>query len=163
MLKIASFSLFLLFGWYALHPDLPYQKTTSNSKPVWNVMVSDTLSWKLLGLIQFVKKPHKDYGEVLFPVVNAKLKGLHKKKIVMSGFIVPIDNTNYALSKNVFASCFFCGKAGPETIIGLHFKNLKGRLKTDQYVTIEGILRVNEGNVDDWIYNLEEAVIVKGN
>lgn len=125
-------------------------------------VVTDTVTWKLLGDIKFVKKDHADYGEVMFPVVNAKLKGLNKKKVTISGFIVPIDNTNYAVSKNVFAACFFCGQAGPETIMGIKFKDFKGRLKTDQYVTITGILRVNENNVDDWIYNLEQAVIVKG-
>lgn len=137
---------------------------TGNFKPATEISAkADTLSWKLLGLIKFVKKPHKEYGEVNFPVVNGVVKGFHKKKIVMSGFIVPIDNVNYALSKNVFSSCFFCGKAGPETIMGLKFKNFKGRLKTDQYVTIEGTLRVNEADVDDWIYNIDDALIVKGN
>lgn len=121
----------------------------------------DTLNWKLLGVIKFVKKPHKEYGEVNYPLVNQKVKSLNKKKVVMTGFIVPIDNTNYALSKNVFASCFFCGKAGPETIMGLKFRNPK-RYKTDQYVTIVGTLRVNEANVDDWIYNIDDAVVVKG-
>ena len=121
----------------------------------------DTLNWKLLGVIKFVKKPHKEYGEVNYPVVNPKLKSLHKKKVVMTGYIVPIDNTHYALSKNVFAACFFCGKAGPETIIGLKFRNPK-RYKTDQYVTVEGTFRVNENNVDDWIYNMEDVVVVKG-
>lgn len=135
-------------------------KTAPSSAPV---VVSDTLTWKLLGDIKFVKKEHPDYGEVMFPNVNARLKSLQKKKVTVSGFIVPIDNTNYAISKNVFASCFFCGQAGPETIMGLKFKDFKGRLKTDQYVTITGILRVNENNVDDWIYNLDQAVIVKGN
>jgi hypothetical protein len=121
----------------------------------------DTLNWKLLGLIRYVKKPHKEYGEVNYPVVNAKLKSLNKKRVVMTGFIVPIDNEHYALSKNVFASCFFCGKAGPETIMGLKFVKPK-RYRTDQYVTIEGVLRVNETNVDDWIYNIDQAVVVKG-
>jgi hypothetical protein len=121
-----------------------------------------TLTWKMLGEISFAKKPHKDYGEVNYPVVNARLKSLHKKTVSMAGFIVPIDNTNYALSKNVFASCFFCGKAGPETIVGLKFKGGSMKLKTDQFVTVEGTFRVNEADVDDWIYNIDDAVIVKG-
>ncbi len=125
------------------------------------IVAKDTLNWKLLGVIKFVKKPHKEYGEVNYPVVNSKLKSLHKKKVVMTGYIVPIDNTNYALSKNVFAACFFCGKAGPETIMGLKFRNPK-RYKTDQYVTVEGTFRVNENNVDDWIYNMDDVVVVKG-
>ncbi|MFM7682443.1 MAG: hypothetical protein ACKO7P_06825, partial [Bacteroidota bacterium] len=74
------------------------------------VVAADTLTWKLLGEIKYMKKKHASYGEVDFPIINTKLKKLAKKTIVMSGFIVPIDNKNYALSKNVFASCFFCGK-----------------------------------------------------
>ncbi|HSD13063.1 MAG TPA: hypothetical protein VLB74_00290 [Flavobacterium sp.] len=122
----------------------------------------DTLSWKLLGEIKFLKKQDKVYGEVQFPVINTKLKQTQKKRIVMSGFIVPIDNKSYALSKNVFASCFFCGKSGPETIMGIKFRGGNPKLRTDQYVTIEGTFRYNDSNVDDWIYHIEDAVIVKG-
>ncbi len=126
-------------------------------------VVADTLNWKILGMIKFVKKQHKDYPEgVMFPLVNSTLKAKNKKKIAMSGFIVPIDNTTYALSKNVFASCFFCGQAGPETIMGIKFKGATPKLKTDQYVTLEGTFRVNETDIEDWIYHIEEAVIVKG-
>lgn len=127
-------------------------------------VVNDTLTWKLLGQIKYVKKPSKDYPEgVMFPVVNPTLKAKNKKTIVMSGFIIPIDNKNYALSKNVFASCFFCGQAGPETIMGIKFKNPGMKLKTDQYVTLQGTFRYNDNDVDDWIYHVENAVIVKGN
>ncbi len=123
----------------------------------------DTLSWKLLGIIKYIKKPNKDYPDgVMFPIVNSDLKAKNKKKIVMSGFIVPIDNVSYALSKNVFAACFFCGKAGPETIMGIKFRGKTPRLKTDQYVTLEGNFRYNDSDVNDWIYHIEDAVIVKG-
>lgn len=123
---------------------------------------ADTLSWKLLGEIKYVKKASDDYpGGVMFPVVNSTLKAKNKKPIVMSGFIIPIDNKTYALSKNVFASCFFCGQAGPETIMGIKFKDPNMRLKTDQYVTLQGTFRYNDSDVDDWIYHIENAVIVK--
>ncbi|PHX62026.1 MAG: hypothetical protein CK517_02315 [Flavobacteriales bacterium] len=128
-----------------------------------NVSVAtDTLTWKLLGEIKYLKKKHASYGEVDFPVINTKLKKLAKKTIVMSGFIVPIDNKNYALSKNVFASCFFCGKSGPETIMGIKFKGATPKLKTDTYLTIKGTFRPNEDDVEDWIYNCDNAEIVKG-
>ncbi|MEW5676384.1 hypothetical protein ABGT15_08730 [Flavobacterium enshiense] len=135
--------------------------------PAWNDALllqsqPDTLTWKLLGDIKFVKKKDKTYGEVMFPVVNTKLRLTNKRKVAMSGFIVPIDNKNYALSKNVFASCFFCGKSGPETITGIKFRGETPKLRTDQYVTIVGTFRSNETNVDDWIYHIEDAVIVKG-
>lgn len=128
------------------------------------VTVNDTLTWKLLAQIKYLKKPSKDYPEgVMYPIINTTLKAKNKKTVTMSGFIVPIDNKNYALSKNVFASCFFCGKAGPETIMGLKFKNPNMKLKTDQYVTVEGTFRYNDTDVDDWIYHVDNAVITKGN
>ncbi|WP_333695753.1 hypothetical protein [Flavobacterium sp.] len=123
----------------------------------------DTLTWKLLGVIKYVKKPDKDYPDgVMFPIINSELKTKNKKRIVMSGFIIPIDNVSYALSKNVFASCFFCGQAGPETIMGIKFKGTTPKLKTDQYVTLEGTFRYNDNDVNDWIYHIDNAVIVKG-
>ena len=136
---------------------------TIKSKQTLNFQTqSDTINWKLLGVIKYNKKPHKDFPEgVLYPKVNATLKMLKGKKVILTGFIVPIDNTSYALSKSVFASCFFCGKAGPETITGLKFKGKTPKLKTDTYATIEGTFRYNETDVDDWIYHLDEAVIIK--
>lgn len=124
-------------------------------------VAADTLTWKMLGEIKYMKKKHASYGEVDFPIINTKLKKLAKKTIVMSGFIVPIDNKNYALSKNVFASCFFCGKSGPETIMGIKFKGATPKLKTDTYLTIKGTFRPNENDVEDWIYNCDNAEIVK--
>lgn len=121
----------------------------------------DTITWKLLGVIKYNKRPHKDFPEgVLFPKVNATLKMLQGKKVILTGFIVPIDNTSYALSKTVFANCFFCGKAGPETITGIKFRGKTPKLKTDTYATIEGTFRYNESDVDDWIYHLDDAVII---
>jgi len=134
--------------------------TYTSSKRV--VVAADTLTWKLLGEIKYLKKKHASYGEVDFPVINTKLKKLAKKTIVMSGFILPIDNKNYALSKNVFASCFFCGKSGPETIMGIKFRGATPKLKTDTYLTIKGTFRPNEDDVEDWIYNCDNAEIVKG-
>lgn len=129
-----------------------------------NFTFLDTLTWKQLGVINYVKKAHPDYPEgVMFPVINAGLKAKAKKRVVLKGFIIPIDATNYALSKNVFASCFFCGQAGPETITGIKFRGKTPKLKTDQYVTLEGVFRYNETDVNDWIYHIDDAVITKGN
>ena len=136
--------------------------TKSNFKKTSNkIIVEDTLTWKLLGTISYKKKTVKDYGEVEFPVVNPKLKSLGKKTVVISGFIIPIDSKNYAISKNVFAACFFCGKSGPETLAGIKFKGALPKLNTDQYVTLTGTFRYNETDIEDWIYHIEDAVIVK--
>lgn len=158
--KLYKVSIALVIG--ILLVSFQNTKTTSFSANNTSIVAADTLSWKLLGEIKFLKKKHATYGEVDFPLVNAKLKKLQKKTIVMSGFIVPIDNKNYALSKNVFASCFFCGKSGPETIMGIKFKGSTPKLKTDTYLTLKGTFRYNETDVEDWIYHIESAEIVGG-
>ena len=157
-------AVFLSFGFYP-KPEITSSSSQNSVETNFNAgkpAVIDTLNWKLLGMIKFVKKADKEYGEVMYPVVSPLLKQKDKKKISMSGFIIPIDNTTYALSKNVFASCFFCGQAGPETIMGIKFKGDTPKLKTDQYVTLEGNFRINETDVEDWIYHIDNAVIVKG-
>jgi len=140
---------------------------TPSVKPVavntaHNVAYSDTLNWKQLAQIKYLKKPSADYPEgVMFPVISPTLKAKQSKTIVMSGFVIPIDEKSYALSKNVFASCFFCGQAGPETIMGIKLKNPGQKFKTDQYVTLQGTFRYNDSDVEDWIYHIENAVVVK--
>ena len=136
-------------------------RTTSIAKVTNKTSISsDTLTWKMLGDIKYTRKKHATYGEVEFPQVNMKLKMMQKKTVYMSGFIVPIDNKSYALSKNVFAACFFCGKSGPETIAGIKFKGATPKLKTDTYVTLKGTFRYNETDVEDWIYHIENAEII---
>ncbi|WP_445457108.1 hypothetical protein [Flavobacterium sp. HNIBRBA15423] len=128
-----------------------------------NIVLTDTLTWSLLGKIDYLKKPDKVYGEIMFPVINPKLKSLQGKQVTISGFIIPIDNKNYAISKNVFAACFFCGKSGPETLMGIKFKGELPKLKTDQFVTLKGTFRYNDSDVEDWIYHIENTVITAGN
>ena len=135
-------------------------KTTTTKSVVETSVANDTLTWKMLGDIKYTRKKHATYGEVEFPQVNMKLKMMQKKTVYMSGFIVPIDNKSYALSKNVFAACFFCGKSGPETIAGIKFKGATPKLKTDTYVTLKGTFRYNETDVEDWIYHIENAEII---
>jgi len=154
----------LLSGFLLMSVSKPTDSTTVQPSVIEkNSAVADTLTWKMLSQIKYIKKASKDYPEgVMYPVINPTLKTKNKKTILMSGFIIPIDNKTYALSKNVFASCFFCGQAGPETIMGIKFKNPGMKLKTDQYVTLQGTFRSNDADVDDWIYHIENAVIIKG-
>lgn len=145
-------------------PSAPVKNTTkANPAPVAAeaLFSGDTLNWKLLGQIKYLKKPSKDYPEgVMYPVINTTLKAKQGKQVYMTGFVVPIDNKSYALSKNVFASCFFCGKSGPETIMGIKMKEAQ-KFKTDQYVTLKGTFRYNDSDVEDWIYHIENAEVVK--
>jgi hypothetical protein len=164
MHKLIYIAVFLLCSFFASAKDVQFHKnfSTDVAKSSFTATPIDSLNWKLLGMIKFIKKADKEYGEIMYPQVSPLLKQKATKKIAISGFIIPIDNTSFALSKYVFASCFFCGNAGPETIMGIKFKGTTPRLKTDQYVTLVGTFRINENDVEDWIYHIDNAEIVKG-
>jgi len=56
---------------------------------------------------------------------------------------------------------FFCGGAGPETVIDILPKNkLKKRLTTDEKITFKGKLRLNANDLDYLNYILDDAELV---
>ena len=61
------------------------------------------------------------------------------------------------ISMNPFSSCFFCGNAGPETVIELIFKDPQSKFLTDQFILVKGILRLNRYSTGGFFYTLENA------
>ena len=70
------------------------------------------------------------------------LEDVENKKITIVGYFLDLDPDGewFIISKNPFATCFFCGKAGPETVLELlGFKNVKKKFKSDDMVEVTGI------------------------
>ncbi len=88
--------------------------------------------------------------------INTKtmsLEDIANKKVSIRGYFLDLDPNGewYILSKNPFATCFFCGKAGPETVLQLlDFKNTKKKFKSDDLVEVTGVFNT--------IYDLEDKV-----
>ena len=97
------------------------------------------------------------------PVFSKELLALHKKKVIITGFVIPFDleENLLALSRNPYASCFFCGQASPASVVSLYLKNKDKRYKTDDYKTFSGTLYLNEDDPADFYYILRDANEVK--
>lgn len=121
----------------------------------------DTLTWKILNNLEYKEAQHEQYGTVYLPEFSQEIIKFANKKVLIRGYIIPVDKTTYALSKNVYAACFFCGKSGPETVMGLTFKENPGKLKMDSNALLTGYFRLNGTNVDDWMYSLDEVEILQ--
>lgn len=122
--------------------------------------LQDTLTWKILNNLEYKEAKHEQYGTVYLPDFSFEIVQFANKKVIIRGYIIPVDKTTYALSKNVYAACFFCGKSGPETVMGLNFKENPGKLKMDSNALLTGYFRLNGTNVDDWMYSLDEVEII---
>ncbi len=120
----------------------------------------DTITWLILNDLEYKEAPHEVYGTVYLPEFSKAVKKLANKQVIIKGYLVPVDKTTWALSKNTYAACFFCGKAGPETVIGLTFKGDPGKLKMDANATVSGKFILSGKDVDDWMYSLTDVEII---
>ena len=121
------------------------------------------VTWKQLSDVIFNRKfDEKMQMPVLYPSFSRNIKSMNGKTIVISGYVIPVDATGgmYVLSANPNSSCFFCGGAGPETIMSLKFKSGRPEFETDDYVKCKGRLRLNEKNIYELYYNLDDVELI---
>ncbi|WP_341842373.1 hypothetical protein [Chitinophaga caseinilytica] len=120
------------------------------------------VTWKQLSDVIFTRKyDEKMQMPMLYPSFSRAIKALNGKTVEISGYMVPIDpkGSMYVLSANPNSSCFFCGGSGPESVMALNFKSKKPEFETDDYIKVKGVLRLNEKNIYEMYYNLDNAEI----
>jgi hypothetical protein len=98
---------------------------------------------------------------VYYPIFGEKQRRHDGEKVAVTGYIIPIDVAlnQYVLSAYPFSSCFFCGNAGPESVMAVYFKNDDRTFKTDERLTLKGTLRLNDSDVDELVYVLDDAEV----
>lgn len=122
-------------------------------------MAQEQLTWEDFADVDFVAEFNEKYGvNFLIPTFGKKIQSYKGKRVSIKGYFLDISGSGeiFLVSRNPMASCFFCGAAGPETIIEVSFKE-KPPFKTDQIVVVTGILELNANNVDHCNYILNEA------
>lgn len=123
------------------------------------------ITWEDLAKIKYEKKYFPEYGEYfMYPSFSESVKALEGKKVIITGYFLNIDPEGklFVLSKGPMASCFFCGIGGPETAIEVQFTS-PPNFKTDDIVTITGVLKLNSDDVEHFNYILtkSEAKLIK--
>ncbi len=117
------------------------------------------ITWKNLSKVKFVDKYFPSYDQsFLYPNFSQSIKSLEGKKVTITGYFLNIDPKGklYILSKGPMSACFFCGIGGPETAIELEFLS-KPVFKTDDIITVTGVLKLNSEDVDHFNYILTKS------
>ncbi|MBX3253883.1 MAG: hypothetical protein KF862_07045 [Chitinophagaceae bacterium] len=120
--------------------------------------------WQMLEDVTFIKRFNKDYQmDFLYPVFGNSIKRLNNKELSIRGYMIPLDVKEglYAISRNPYAACFFCGQSGPESVVSIKFKTKPRRFKTDEFLTVKGTMELNDSNVNDFIYIFRDAEVIK--
>ncbi len=124
------------------------------------------LPWKVLLRLQMDSSYSDKMGMVVeLPVFNDTLKALEGKQVIVEGYYIPAtetkDNQIVILSAFPFAECFYCGKAGIESVIDVLSVEPLPRMKTDTKTRIRGRFRLNADNFDYLVFVLEESSLVE--
>jgi hypothetical protein len=120
------------------------------------------ITWENLRDVTFKKKWNAQENMfILEPNFGPKVTVLKGKNVALTGYMIPVDvDANYyVLSANPFASCFFCGQAGPESVVSVKFKSNLKRFNTDDRVTINGIFTLNTDDINELNYIIEKAEV----
>ena len=96
-------------------------------------------------------------------VFEKSIKQLDGKEVTVRGYIIPTDgyksHTEFVFSAFPYNMCFFCGQAGPETVMEI---NAKTPVKySTEPVTLRGILKLNDKDINRLMFSLSNAVLVE--
>ncbi|MCB0641237.1 MAG: hypothetical protein KDC44_06335 [Phaeodactylibacter sp.] len=120
--------------------------------------------WRTLSKITYKKQYDEMVGfDVSVPVFSADVQALAGQEVTVRGYIIPTEGyesqTNFVFSAFPYNMCFFCGGAGPETVMEVYAED--GIEFTAQAIRIRGTLRLNDSDINRLMYALEGAELVQ--
>ncbi len=129
-----------------------------------NVMAQST--WQTLSKVVYKQKYFEDAGyELDMPVFHPELKELEGKEIKLKGYILALegikDQEHFMFSLFPFDICYFCGGAGPETVVEVFTKNKKKIRYTSKSVMIKGVLELNNDDINMHMYILRNVTLIQ--
>ena len=125
------------------------------------VAQSDAASvWQDLAKVSYEKKYDELLGfKVDVPVFAKDIQAMEGEMIEISGYIVPVEgyksHKEFVFSAFPYNMCFFCGGAGPETVMEVTATE-PVKYSTDR-ITLRGRLKLNNENINQLMYILEDA------
>lgn len=120
------------------------------------------LTWDDLADVTYDEQFDKELdGYWLIPNFGKSIKSYNNKEVSLEGYLLllDLDNEVVVLSKNTYSACFFCGLAGPESILELQLRKPTKGIKMDQRAKVTGKLVLNRDDFDHFNYILKDAVI----
>ncbi|MCS6822146.1 MAG: hypothetical protein NZ551_09780 [Microscillaceae bacterium] len=102
---------------------------------------------------------YRNWGGTFIPKFEEEQRKLHNQIIELKGFMYALEESEthrvFVLSYYPVSSCFFCGAAGPESVVEVRMKKpIKLYLKR---ISLKGRLQLNEKDPERLFYILQEA------
>ncbi len=124
---------------------------------------NNTNTWQTLAKITYKKQYDEMMGfKVDVPVFSPEVQALAGQEVVVRGYIIPVEDyggqTEFVFSAFPYNMCFFCGGAGPETV--LKVTAIEEIPYTAEAITIRGVLALNDSDLNELMYSMSNVTQV---
>jgi hypothetical protein len=124
----------------------------------------DASLWKTLAKITYKKEYDEFLGfKIDKPVFAESVTALQNQEVTVKGYIIPVEgyksHKEFIFSAYPYNMCFFCGGAGPETV--MEVESSVPVEYTAEQVTLKGKLQLNADDINRLMYQLIDAKPVK--
>lgn len=120
----------------------------------WEIFSNTRFEWQYIEEMEM---------EAEIPIFDDKIKSLEGEEITLTGYYLPIDieGNRIIISKQPYASCFFCGGgAGLESVAEIQLETKQPPFEMDQLLTIKGRLKLNEREYGHLVFILTDASVI---
>lgn len=120
------------------------------------------MDWQFLSRVVFVDGYVNDTLAML-PVFHDDIKVLEGKPVQISGYLIPFGEETgklHFLSAFPMSQCFFCGAAGPESVMDVMTNKVHKEFEMDDQKTFRGKLHLNDYDLEYMNYILKDAELV---
>lgn len=125
--------------------------------------VKEVSLWKTLSKITYKKEYDEFLGfKIDKPVFANVVQELEGTEVVVKGYIIPVEgyksHTEFIFSAYPYNMCFFCGGAGPETV--MEVESAEPVEYSAEQVILKGKLVLNADDINRLMYLLVDATLV---
>ncbi len=129
------------------------------------VIAQEKNIWRTLAMIKFDTQMEGKTDIIQAPRTEPMIKAMDGDEVVVKGYFIPLSGkkaqSHFMFSAYPYASCFFCGNAGPETVMEVFTKDEQKIEYSDNAIYIKGRFKYLGYKPNDIMFALEDAVLVK--
>lgn len=119
-------------------------------------------TWVTLSKVTYKKQFDEMMGmEVKTPEYSEDIIALQGKTVDVEGYIIPLKGeraqSHFMFSAYPYAMCYFCGGAGPETVMQVFMEGEEKIEYTSKKIKLKGKLTMSYGDVNNMMYTLSKA------
>ena len=93
----------------------------------------------------------------IIPLIEA----LDGREIIVKGYIIPLSGkkaqSHFMFSAYPYANCYFCGNAGPESVMETFAKDGDEIKYSENAITLKGVFKFTSRDPNDIMFTLENA------